>query len=79
MNMLVILCGLPMIFWVWEAMLTVFACYCFGLAIYRKFAMTKSQATMRKQKGAWLKFSRSLSGKHLPSSFCEASGTSTCT
>jgi hypothetical protein len=24
------------IFWVLEAMLTVFACYCFGLAIYRK-------------------------------------------
>jgi hypothetical protein len=29
------------IFWVLEAMLTVFACYCFGLAIYRKIRVRR--------------------------------------
>jgi hypothetical protein len=49
MNMPVILCGLPKIFWGWEAMLTVFACCCFGLAIYRKVRDDQvSRATIRK-------------------------------
>ena len=48
MNMLVILCGLPMIFWVWDAMLTVFACYCFGLAIYREIRV-RQEVTEAKQ------------------------------
>jgi hypothetical protein len=44
----VVLQGTPII-WVWQAMWLLFACYCFGLAIYRKAQLWQQGLTERKQ------------------------------
>jgi hypothetical protein len=52
MHLPVALQGTPMFFWVWQTMWLLFACYCFGLAIYRKIRVqqevTEGQTTERK-------------------------------
>jgi len=49
MHLPVALQGTPMFFWVWQTMWLLFACYCFGLVIYRKIGVrqevTEGQTT----------------------------------